>query len=133
MDEDVDYSVNASPVNATTMPPAPDEPLDPVAEITIVKTNLNDLFLVLMGAIILFMQVWTFRIECLRKMIDLIISNHHNHKSNFSVGLCTVGSRQRPLQERHQHPDEECRGHVRWMARFLVMRVTLTASFNSLP
>ena len=49
--EDVDYNANA-----TTMPPVPEEPLDPVANIGILKANLNDLFLVLMGAIILFMQ-----------------------------------------------------------------------------
>ena len=42
---------------------------------------------------------------------------------SFSVRLCTAGSRQRPFQERHQHSDEERRRHVRWMARFLVMRV----------
>ena len=44
--------------NVTVSPPAPAEgSLDPVADIRILKANLNDLFLVLMGAIILFMQV----------------------------------------------------------------------------
>ena len=112
MDEDVDYSANA-----TTMPPVAEEPLDPAAEIKILKTNMNDLFLVLMGAIILFMQVWSFSIGALANYIN------HQRRLNFSVRLCIVGSRQRPFQERHQHSDEERRRHVRWMARFLVMRV----------
>ena len=56
-DEDVDYNANA-----TTMPPFPEEPSDPVADIGILKANLNDLFLVLMGAIILFMQAGYFGI-----------------------------------------------------------------------
>ena len=63
MDEDVDYSANA-----TTMPPVAEEPLDPAAEIKILKTNMNDLFLVLMGAIILFMQVWPFGIDGMAKL-----------------------------------------------------------------
>lgn len=56
MDEDVDYNSNG-----TTMQPVAEEPLDPVADIKILKVNMNDLFLVLMGAIILFMQVWSCR------------------------------------------------------------------------
>ena len=56
MDEGVDYSTNA-----TTMPAVAEEPLDPVADIKILKANMNDLFLVLMGAIILFMQVVPWR------------------------------------------------------------------------
>ena len=108
----MDYSANA-----TTMPPVAEEPLDPAAEIKILKTNMNDLFLVLMGAIILFMQVWSFIIGALANYTK------HQRRLNFSVRLCIVGSRQRPFQERHQHSDEERRRHVRWMARFLVMRV----------
>ena len=47
-------------ISNATVPPlaAPAEgSLDPVADIRILKANLNDLFLLLMGAIILFMQV----------------------------------------------------------------------------
>ena len=44
--------------NATEPPPAPQSEDDLAAEVGVLKTNLNDFFLVLMGAIILFMQVW---------------------------------------------------------------------------